>query len=146
MRQVYFAALSAVLLAGCSTTASLYPVEGPLSKLVPIPIIVATVSGITGNNGPISMTMPDGSTCIGEWSSAAASPVSYGAGSLIGTYGATYFQGINLDAGRGQNPGRAIANCSDGNQVEVEFITGAGTATGFGVARDRRANVFRVLF
>lgn len=146
MRLGYFASALAAVLAGCSTTARLYPVEGPLSSQVPIPVITATVSGITGNNGPIGMTMPDGSTCSGEWSSAAASQVSFGSGSLIGTYGATYFQGVTIGAGKGQNPGRAIANCSDGNQIEVEFVTGAGTATGFGIARDRRANVFRVLF
>jgi len=133
-------------LAGCSTTARLYPVEGPLSSQIPIPVITATVSGITGNNGPIKMTMPDGATCAGEWSSAAASQVTSSSGSLIGIYGATYFQGVSIGAGKGQNPGRAIANCSDGNQVDVEFVTGAGTATGFGIARDRRANVFRVLF
>lgn len=133
-------------LGGCSTTARLYPVEGPLSTQAPIPVVVAKVEGITGNNGPISMTMPDGARCSGEWSSGAASQVSFAAGSLIGTYGSSYLSGVSISAGKGQNPGRAIANCSDGNQIEVEFVTGAGTANGFGIARDRRANVFRVLF
>ena len=138
--------MSLIMLAGCSTTARLYPVEGPLSKLIPNPVVQATIEGIMGGNGPLKLTMPGGITCSGEWSSAAASQMSFGAGSLLGTYGATYFSGINLSPGKGQNPGRAIANCPDGNQIEVEFVTGAGTATGFGIARDRRGNVFRLLF
>lgn len=99
-----------------------------------------------GNNGPISLTMPGGVPCKGEWSSAAASQVGFSSGSLLGTYGATYFSGVTVSAGRGQNPGRALAMCEDGNQIEVEFVTGAGTANGFGMARDKRSNVFRVLF
>ena len=133
-------------LSACSTTARLYPVEGPLSTQVPIPVVQASVNGIMGNNGPITMMMPGGVNCVGEWSSAAASQVAYGSGSLLGTYGATYFSGVSISPGRGQNPGRAIANCTDGNQIDVEFVTGAGTATGFGIARDKRGNVFRLLF
>lgn len=138
--------LSLAALGACATTARLYPVEGPLSTRAPIPVIEAKVDGIMGNNGRIQVTMPDGATCAGEWSSAAASQLSFSSGSLLGTYGATYFSGMILTPGHGQNPGRAIANCSDGNQIEVDFVTGAGTANGFGIARDRRANVFRVLF
>jgi hypothetical protein len=134
------------VVAGCSTTVNLYPVEGPFSELIPIPVIQATASVITGNNGEITAILPNGSQCVGEWSSAAASGVTYSQGSLVGTYGETYFRGFSRTSGQGQNPGRAIMNCSDGNQIELEFVTGAGTANGYGIAKDKLGNLYRAQF
>ena len=33
-----------------------------------------------------------------------------------------------------------------GTSMEIEFLTGAGTAIGFGVAKDNKKNVYRFLF
>jgi hypothetical protein len=33
-----------------------------------------------------------------------------------------------------------------GTSIEIEFLTGAGTAHGYGVAKDNHGNLFRVLF
>jgi hypothetical protein len=53
---------------------------------------------------------------------------------------------MSITSGGGQNPGRAIATCADGTRFDIEFVTGGGTANGFGFARDTRGNVYRVLF
>ena len=69
-----------------------------------------------------------------------------GAGSLIGQYGSTYLSGFSLSAGRGQNPGQALLTCEKGRTVQLEFVTGAGTAHGYGIGKDNEGNVFRFVF
>ena len=144
MAHIFFALI--VLLSGCSTTATLYPVEGPLSNEQPLPVITATVDGITGNTGDMFLTMPDGEKCVGKWSSAAGAGINVGTGSLIGTYGSIYGVGTSINTGTGQNPGQAFLTCNKGRTIQVEFITGAGTANGFGFSKDNKGNVYRVLF
>lgn len=129
--------------AGCSTTANLYPIQGPLSARKPLPVIVAKANGITGNTGELTLTMPDGEDCKGKWSSVA--PTTGGVGTLFTQYGATAgftFSGIQP----GINKGQAFLTCDRGTTVEAEFFTGSGTANGFGVARDSNKNVYKMLF
>ena len=138
--------LTIFLLAGCSTTARLYPVSGPkFEKNIVVPIH-ATVSGIMGNNGGFKIHQHDGSVCLGEWSSAAGQVTTFSEGSLMGRYGPANFSGYSVSSGGGQNPGQAIATCADGNVYNIEFTTGGGTANGFGIAKDRFGNVFKILF
>lgn len=131
---------------GCSITATMIPVEGPMSQLRPVPVIEAKVDGVMGRTGPISITMPDGEECSGRWSSAAGTGVSYGWGNLIGTYGSAYASGVSMSPGSGQNPGQAVLTCGRGTTIQVEFVTGAGTTHGFGFAKDNNGNVYRLLF
>lgn len=137
---------AALVVAACSTTARLYPVEGPAATQAPVAVLEATVNGIAGNNGTLSFALPDGTPCTGEWSSAAGVQTSFGAGSLFSQYGAIYGTGYSITSGGGQNPGRAVALCTDSTRFDIEFVTGGGTANGFGFARDTRGNVYRVLF
>ena len=90
--------------------------------------------------------MPDGEWCSGQWSSAAGAQVSTTRGSLFGQYGSVHGTATTVSTGSGQNPGVAFLICDRGRTIEVEFVTGAGTATGFGFAKDNRGNVYRVLF
>jgi len=39
-----------------------------------------------------------------------------------------------------------LAAGNKGTLMEIELLTGAGTAHGFGVAKDNKENVYRVLF
>ncbi len=135
-----------LFISGCSTTATFYPVEGPLSNEQPLPVLTATVNGIAGNTGDMFLEMPDGEKCVGKWSSAAGAGISVGTGSLIGTYGSIYGVGSSISTGTGQNPGQAFLTCDNGRTIQIEFITGAGTANGFGFAKDSKENVYRVLF
>jgi hypothetical protein len=75
-----------LVLAGCTTTANLYPVRGPMSEQNPLPVLVAHVDGILGNTGNISLTMPDGEVCKGKWSSAAGLSVGFGTVNLFTQY------------------------------------------------------------
>ena len=135
-----------LLAGGCSTTARMYPVKGPASEVVPPRTIQASINGILGNNGSLSFTLPDGNTCEGEWSSAAGVETTVTSMGLIGRYSGVFGTGVSTRSGGGQNPGRAIAICSNGTRFEIEFVTGGGTANGFGFAEDTRGNVYRVLF
>ena len=147
MRVLCIAALCAVL-GGCaaSQTVTLYPVSGPLSKQVPLPVIKATADGITGNTGPLTLTLPNGETCKGQWSSAAPQQVSVSSGSLFTMYGAA--AGYSITAGNvpGVNRGEAFMACDRGTTVQAEFFTGSGTANGYGVAKDSAGNVYKMIF
>jgi hypothetical protein len=134
------------LLCGCSTTANLYPVKGPLSEVKPLPIIRARVTGIMGNSGGITLTMPDGETGKGQWSSAAGMSVTYGSGTLFSQYGSAYWSGYSVGNKPGENRGQAIVIGDRDTVIEVEFYTGSGTANGFGLAKDNKGNIYKVLF
>lgn len=135
-----------VAIGACSTSVRFYPVGGPYSEQPNPPVLVATAKGIMGNNGTLSLELPDGIECNGEWSSAAGSGVSVASYGLFGKYGTVYGSGTSISPGRGQNPGSGILMCGGGRRILVEFITGAGTANGFGFAEDSEGNVYRVLF
>ena len=135
-----------VTLCSCSTTANLYPVKGPLSEIQPLPIIQARVDGIMGNSGGISLTMPDGEFCKGQWSSAAGMSVTYGSGTLFSQYGSAYWSGYSVGNKPGENRGQAMIVGAKGTVIEVEFYTGSGTANGFGLAKDNKGNIYKVLF
>lgn len=145
--RITIASITAItLLTGCSTNVSFFPVEGPLVESNPVPTLHAVANGIWGNTGDMHLSMPDGEMCSGKWSSAAGAGLSFGTTSLIGTYGSVYGTGIGVSTGTGQNPGQAVLQCNQGRTIQVEFITGAGTANGFGYAKDNKGNVYKVLF
>jgi hypothetical protein len=118
-----------VLVMGCSVTATMMPVEGPLSRAKPVPLIRAKVKGVLGNSGGLSFTMPNGEKCDGRWASAAGEQLTYASGSLLSQYGTTYLSGYSVSAGGGQNPGQALATCSEGRSFQIEFVTGGGHVT-----------------
>ena len=143
-----FATAAIIFLQGCtaSTTANLYPVQGPLSQSKTPVVIVAKVEGITGGTGPFELSMPNGVVCKGKWSSVAPTYSESTNVSLLTRYGSVTGTGNTTGLLPGANKGQAFANCSDGNSVNAEFITGSGTANGYGVAEDKRGNVFKLLF
>lgn len=135
-----------IFLTGCTTTANFYPVQGPLSNTVPLPVITAHVDGIMGGTGGVEMTLPDGETCKGRWSSAAPQFATSVSGSLWGRYGAVAFSGMAVGPVPGVNRGEAFVTCVRGTTIQAEFYTGSGTANGYGVAEDSRGNVYKMIF
>lgn len=131
---------------GCSTTVNFYPVEGPMASLKPLPVIVATADGITGNTGNIILSMPGGERCTGKWSSIAPQFAAVSSGTLFSRYGAVAGFGTTSGNVPGINKGQAFLTCSGGTTIEAEFFTGSGTANGYGIARDSNANVYKMLF
>jgi hypothetical protein len=145
-RLTHIAVLAAGALSACSTTANLYPVQGPLSLQKPVPILIATVDGITGNTGGFNFTMPDGAACSGRWSSVAPQHVTVTTSSLFSRYGTVTGYGTTVGNVPGVNKGQAFAICSDNTRFDVEFLTGSGTANGYGIATDTNDNVYKMIF
>ncbi len=128
-----------IVLTGCSslsTTASFYPIEGPLSKVQPLPVLTATADGITGNTGNISLTLPDGEFCKGRWSSIAPMSVGFSKVSARGSvttgmtsaWATVYGSGYSISNLPGVNKGEAMFVCDRGTVIQFEFYTGSGTA------------------
>jgi hypothetical protein len=138
----------AFIIYGCATTtkANFYPVQGPLSKQNPIPIIIADVDGITSNTGNITLTLPDGEKCVGKWSSAAGVVSGYSTVNLFSKYGYVFGTGTSVSNVPGVNRGEAVLVGNKGAVMEIEFYTGSGTANGWGIAKDNRENIFKVIF
>ena len=126
----------------CNITLDLFPVRGPLSKQPSVQVIEAKATNVTSNSGKCYLTMPDGEYCEGRWSSTAGvkgSPHNY---SLLLDYG----QELGLSPRGNENRGYAMLVGKEGTKIEIEFLTGAGTAHGFGVAKDNHGNIYKVLF
>lgn len=146
--------LAVTAIVACSTTATLYPVDGPMSKQQPLPVLTATVDGIMGNTGGISLSLPNGEQCTGRWSSIAPMSVGFSAATASGSatsgmasvWTAVYGSGFSIRNLPGVNKGEAMLVGNRGTVIQVEFYTGSGTANGTGVAKDNKGNVFKVLF
>ncbi len=146
--------MAVTAIAACSTTATLYPVDGPLSKQQPLPVLTAAVDGIMGNTGGISLSLPDGERCTGKWSSIAPMSVGFSTATASGSarngmasvWTTVYGSGLSMRNLPGVNKGEAMLVGNRGTVIQVEFYTGSGTANGTGVAKDNKGNVFKVLF
>src|ERR1044071_2925767 len=75
----------AFVLCGCSSSrlVNLYAVQGPLASQRPPPVIVGSVDGISGNTRTLTLALPSGELCSGQWSSVAAEVTS---SSLFGRF------------------------------------------------------------
>lgn len=125
---------------------TMVPVNGPLSEQRPVPVLQLKAEGITGNSGRVTMVMPGGELCEGRWSSAAGAGLAYGSASLLSEYGSAYLSGFSISTGHGQNPGQALVVCPSGRVLQIEFVSGAGTGNGFGIAKDNEENIYRLVF
>lgn len=65
---------------------------------------------------------------------------------LLRRYGGVTGVGTTAGIVPGVNKGQLYAICSDNTRVEGEFVTGSGTANGYGVAKDSGGNVYKLLF
>ena len=151
-----FGIILTLLMSACSisTTATLYPIEGPLAKQQPLPVLTAIVDGITGNTGGITLSLPNGEQCTGKWSSIAPMSVGYSSGIGFGSttigmssvWQTVYGSGFSMRNLPGVNKGEAMLVGNKGTVIQVEYYTGSGTANGTGVAKDNKGNIFKVLF
>ena len=147
-------ASAAILTTSCSITASLYPVEGPLAKISPLPVIPVKVSNVTSDSGPITLTMPNGEVCTGRWSVVAPKYTAISNSSSSGTISSgldqafVHIHGSSVTSGAlpGINRGQAMVTGTQGTIMEVVFLVGSGTASGYGAAKDNRGNIYKLLF
>lgn len=154
MKRLVFALAAAVALSSCSVTGNLYPVEGPLSEIRPLPVIPIEIQDVQRNSGRARLVLPSGEVCSGQWSVVAprmaGTVTTTGSGTVSSGLDSTFVEihgqsFVNV-AAPGVNKGQAILTGDRGTVIEAAFLVGSGTASGHGVARDDRGNVFKVLF
>lgn len=154
IKTLFLVTATSIFLYGCSTTANLYPVSGPMSEIKPLPVITASVDGILGNTGNILLTLPSNEDCNGKWSSISPQFVSMTTSNanvslnsgLNSAWAKAYGNSFTVGNKPGINKGEAMLTCSKGTVIQVEFYTGSGTANGTGVAKDSNKNIYKVLF
>jgi len=152
--QYCFVLFGTFLMAGCSTIARLYPVQGPLMSQSPVPVFPGKFAG-TINSGSVSFVLQNGEVCQGRWTrvvpakdpqggqSVAPSPASdmpaigdqiYGAGFYVShVLGTTWH-------------GQAVITGSQGTVLTVEFYRPDAIPQVQGVAKDNKGNVYKLTF
>ena len=149
MRLVPLALLvSGLFLAACgsTTTMQFYPVNGPLSKETPPPVIVAKAGDPKDNSGPLSFRLPDRTKCEGTWTTVAPRVQSRERGLSLSIRDLGGKMTRTTETVGGVNRGEVYAVCRDGTIVQGSFAIGSGTTSGSGTAVDTRGNSFKLLF
>jgi hypothetical protein len=136
-----------VLLSGCSATAHLYPVQGPLSAKTPPPVLTAKFTGGV-NSGTVSLVGPGGEAANGGWARVPASaPAVDGMPALWDTiYGSGFYTAHVLGAGLYAN---AVITGKLGTVYNLEFYSADTRRKSVqirGVAKDSAGNVYKVVF
>jgi hypothetical protein len=150
------AMLGALLLSGCAT-ARFYPVQGPLAAQTPAPVLVGKIKGAF-NSGSVSVTLSDGETCQGRWttvvrpSKSTDSPAA-GAGDLATEWDTVYGSGFYVSHVLGARlHAKAILSGNKGANLSLEmfkpddFNKAESAAAIRGVAKDDKGNVYKVTF
>lgn len=151
--------LCASMLAGCSATARLYPVQGPLSGQSPQPVYVARMTGAI-HSGSFSATLSDGEVCKGRWEqiprpNTAEQANSAGSGftdSMSAEWDTVYGQGFYVAHVLGARLyARAALNGNKGTTMNVELYKPDNPKNDTlalikGVAKDNKSNIYKVAF
>jgi hypothetical protein len=139
----------ASILLGCSASAHLYPVQGPLSTQTPMPTLDAKVS--PGRHA--SVVMPDGEVCTGRWeyvepkkkkgdNTAKVETPSDLAAAWDAVYGPGYYVSHVLGEALYY---RAVLTGNRGSTLKIETYTHSGDSGEVrGVAIDGKGNTFKV--
>jgi hypothetical protein len=130
-------------------TGTITAVAGPLSRQPSVPSLEVDLDGgLFGNTGNMSFTLLDGASCTGRWTSSSGPGLTVTAGRLLSRYGPRFVPGVAIPPALapGQSMGHAFIECGTGRSIRLEFVTGPGTAHGWGIAEDNAENIFRFVF
>jgi hypothetical protein len=123
-----------MLVSGCAT-GHLYPVQGPLAALMPVPTYEIKMESFNA----ISARLVHGEVCEGLWLAVVAEDPS--ARDMSADWDLAYGKGFFLANVLGHNGiARSTLTCSKGTTVTAEFDSMKG------VAQDNKGNVFRIMF
>ena len=159
---------SSLMMSGCTRTARLYPVQGPLSNQTPAQVFFAKISGGSfglGNPaaiypGNISVILSGGEIAKGHWAQVAAVTVPKGAapasvpptaGDLSSVWDTVYGQGYFVAHVLGTRYYyRAAASGNHGTVLDLEMYWDTGESNAHysiikGVAQDNRGNIYKVV-
>jgi hypothetical protein len=147
------------VLSGCTATARLYPVQGPLAAQTPSPVYVAKMTdGLHAGN--FSAVLSDGEVCKGRWEIVARPKTSGAPVSANDTakpnlasewdivYGPGYYVAHVLGS---RLYGRAVVSGDRGTVLNVEIYKpdtskDATVSSIKGVAKDNNSNIYKVTF
>jgi hypothetical protein len=142
------------LMLGCSGTARLYPVHGPLSAQTPLPVFPGKLSGWV-NAGNISFAMSDGEVCKGRWTRVGAVNAPNGAATanipatngMASVWDAIYGSGFYVSHILGSEwYGQAVVTGDRGTILKVEFYSWGKRTQPIGVAKDNKDNIYKMVF
>lgn len=157
--RLVLALLGVSILSGCSATARLYPVQGPLSTETPVPVYVAKLTdGLRSGN--FSAVLSDGEVCTGRWQAVprpktpkdATTASSPSADSLSAEWDTVYGPGFYVSHVLGARLyGRAVLTGNRATVLNVEIYKpqdGENTGPGAikGVAKDNKNNIYKIAF
>ena len=144
--------LAVIFLSGCYGINKMrfYPVKDPAAQ-APSPAFIARMKG-GSYNGEISVVLPDGETCKGPWTRVAREPNAGGAPAataegMPAVWDSVYGQGFYVAHVLGRYiHGTAVVTGDRGTVLNVEFVNREEIEPGGrGVARDNKANVYKVV-
>jgi hypothetical protein len=142
------------LLVGCSATARLYPVQGPLMAQSPVPVFSGKLTGLV-NEGGISFVMANGEVCKGQWTrvvpvkgtqaaqSAPAPALTDMPAIWDQIYGPGYYTAHVLGT---TLHGQAVITGNRGTVLTVEFHRPDAIPQIQGVAKDSQGNIYKMTF
>lgn len=134
---------SLILFQSCSINIALHPAYGPLSESSSRQSLLVTVDNVMKNYGECHVYLKSGEYCHGQWASSAGRNWDQVKNlGLINKYKDAFH--FNLDAVDNRGYAKLIGN--KGTTFDIEFFTRAGTAHGFGVAKDNKNNIYKVKF
>jgi hypothetical protein len=151
--------LCASLLAGCSATARLYPVQGPLSQQKPAPVFVARMSD-GFHSGNLNVVLDNGEACKGRWtqvprpsgSANAVISASPSSESMASEWDMVYGQGFYVAHVLGARLyARAEITGNRGTVLHAELykpdkVEQQDIASIKGVAKDDKGNIYKIAF
>lgn len=144
------------LLPGCARPVGVYPVEGPLAESGTVSRIEMTFDSfqfidykeysftLPGNwakRGKIHVTLPDGEICQGEY---AIYPFGHTIRLFSYAQYDTYFGSTTPP--RLARYGQALATGDQGTVFQAEFYVTKSSRQGYGLARDNKDNVYKLLW
>ncbi len=147
------------VLSGCTATARLYPVQGPLAAQTPLPVYVAKMTlGVHAGN--FSAVLSDGEVCRGRWelvdrpktSGAAVGANDTAKQSMASEWDTIYGPGYYVAHVLGSRLyGRAAVTGNRGTVLDVELYMPDGNKNATissikGVAKDSNSNIYKLTF
>jgi hypothetical protein len=144
-------ALLAASLTGCTATARLYPVKGPLAAATPPPVLSARVTAHPPHSLSVLMTLPDGERIGGSLYVVMPAPKAPLPAdvppAMTAEWDTVYGKGAYVAhvLGQGQDArGQLVGDRGTTIRMELHFDTVARRMTS--VAEDNKGNLFKVTF
>lgn len=135
----------AVALMGCNTfTAMMVPVEGPLSANPAS--LKLEFTGDSVEHGSVKVIMPEGETCTGQYTVLEQGRQKFPSETYFNEQDYIKYFGHPIPFSH-KNYGQALLVGDKGTSIQAEFLAGSSSPPhGYGLAKDNKGNVFKLIF